>query len=133
MARPRTGKALSAAERMRRYRVRRRAAGLRPATTWKPARALDEIKAKAELIRTLAKAYGASSLFLFGSAARGEDGHGSDLDFMVEMEHGRSLFDLVGLAEDLELALGRKVDLATRTSLKPLVRVEAERDAVRIV
>jgi hypothetical protein len=34
MARPRTGKALSAAERMRRYRARRRAAGLRAHTSW---------------------------------------------------------------------------------------------------
>jgi hypothetical protein len=36
MARPSTGKALSAAERMRRYRARRRAAGLRAATRWAP-------------------------------------------------------------------------------------------------
>jgi len=36
MARPRTGKALSAAERMRRYRARRRAAGLRTTTRWSP-------------------------------------------------------------------------------------------------
>ena len=36
MARPRTGKALSAAERMRRYRARRRAAGLRTTTRWAP-------------------------------------------------------------------------------------------------
>jgi hypothetical protein len=36
MARPRTGKALPAAERMRRYRARRRAAGLRPAGGWTP-------------------------------------------------------------------------------------------------
>ena len=39
MARPRTGSALTAAERMRRYRARRRAAGLRPLTTWTPQRA----------------------------------------------------------------------------------------------
>jgi len=36
MARPRSGKALSAAERMRRYRARRRAAGLRATTRWSP-------------------------------------------------------------------------------------------------
>jgi predicted nucleotidyltransferase len=102
-------------------------------TTWKPRRALDEVRAKVELIRTLARAHGASAIFLFGSAARGEDRPGSDLDFMVEMEQGRSLYDLIGLADDLELVFGRKVDLGTRSSLKPLVRVEAERDAVRIV
>jgi hypothetical protein len=36
MARPRTGKALSDAERMRRYRARRRATGLRAVTRWVP-------------------------------------------------------------------------------------------------
>ncbi len=36
MARPRQQSALSAAERMRRYRARRRAAGLRALTTWAP-------------------------------------------------------------------------------------------------
>jgi len=36
VARPRTGKALTAAERMRRYRARRRAAGLRAVTNWTP-------------------------------------------------------------------------------------------------
>src|SRR5688572_31640199 len=35
--RPPTGRALSAAERMGRYRARQRAAGLRPATRWQPA------------------------------------------------------------------------------------------------
>ena len=34
--RPPTGRALSAAERMRRYRSRQRSAGLRAATRWQP-------------------------------------------------------------------------------------------------
>jgi len=37
--RPPTGRALTAAERMRRYRVRQRAAGLRVSTRWQPATA----------------------------------------------------------------------------------------------
>ena len=133
MARPATGTALSAAERMRRYRARRRAAGLRTAAAWKPRRARDELLAKIELIRTLASAHGVRSLELFGSAARGEDRPNSDLDFIVELEPGRSLLDLIGLADDLELALGRKVDLGTRASLKPAIRDAAERDALRIL
>ena len=133
MARPSTGKALSAAERMRRYRVRRRAAGLRPATVWKPARALEEVQAKADLIRTLAKAHGATSVFLFGSAARGEDRPGSDLDFIVELEPGRSLLDLIGLGQDLEAAFGRKVDAFTRGGLKPRVLSRARKEAIKII
>ena len=127
-----SGKALSAAERMRRYRARRRAAGLRDLRAWKPRLARDEVLAKADLIRSLARAHGATSISLFGSAARGEDRPGSDLDFMVELEDGRSLLDLIGLAQDLEAVFGRKVDVGTRSSLKPGVRSSAERDAIRI-
>jgi predicted nucleotidyltransferase len=133
MARPRTGNALSAAERMRRYRARRRAAGLRAATLWKPARAREEVLAKVDLIRTLAKARGATSVALFGSAARGEDRPDSDLDFVVELEPGRSLLDLIGLGQDLEATFGRKVDIGTRGSLKPHLRASVERDAIRII
>lgn len=88
---------------------------------------------KQALIRTLARAHGARSVELFGSAARGEDGPGSDLDFIVELEPGRSLLDLIGLAEDLQEALGRKVEAITAAGMKPRVLAEARRDAVRIV
>lgn len=118
---------------MRRYRVRRRAAGLRYVRAWKPQLARDEVLAKADLIRTLARAHGATSVALFGSAARAEDRPGSDLDFFVELEPGRSLFDLIGLAQDLEAAFGRKVDIGTRGSLKPRIRASAERDAIRLL
>ena len=133
MARPRIGKALSAAERMRRYRVRRRDAGLRASTTWKPAHALDDIVSKTDLIRTLARAHGATSIELFGSAARGDDRPDSDLDFMVELEPGRSLLDLVALNQDLEAALGRKVEAFTKAGLKPRVLAQALKEAIRIV
>ncbi|HEX6268403.1 MAG TPA: nucleotidyltransferase family protein [Burkholderiales bacterium] len=133
MARPRTGKALSAAERMRRYRVRRRAAGLRAVAAWAPSSIRDQVLAKADLIRTLAKAHGAVSIELFGSAARGKDRPDSDIDVMVEMEEGRSLLDLIGLGDDLEAALGRKVDTVSKSAMKPRVLARARKDAVRVV
>ncbi|HUG77701.1 MAG TPA: nucleotidyltransferase family protein [Burkholderiales bacterium] len=88
---------------------------------------------KADLIRTLARAYGARSIELFGSAARGEERPGSDLDFMVELEPGRSLLDLIGLGEDLQQALGRKVEAVSKPAMKPRVLARAQRDAIRIV
>src|SRR5438105_3787824 len=133
MARPRTGKAFSAAERMRRYRVRRRAAGMRLSTAWTAQRARDVVVSKVELIRTLARAHGAKSLELFGSAARGEDTPDSDLDFMVELEPGRNLLDLIGLSEDLQALLGRKVETVTKAGMKPRVLADARKDAIRIV
>lgn len=98
-----------------------------------PGGARDEVLRRQALIRTLAKAHGARSVALFGSAARGEERPGSDLDFIVELEPGRSLLDLIGLAEDLQEALGRKVEAVTPGGMKPHVLVEARRDAVRIV
>jgi predicted nucleotidyltransferase len=118
---------------MRRYRARRRAAGLRYLRAWKPRLAREEVLAKADLIRSLARAHGVTSVALFGSAARGEDRPGSDLDFIVELQPGRSLLDLIGLAQDLEAVFDRKVDVGTRGSLKPSVRASAERDAIPIV
>lgn len=93
----------------------------------------DQVLRKRSLIRTIAKAHGARSVELFGSAARGEDRPGSDLDFMVELERGRSLLDLIGMAHDLEEVLGRKVEVMTRAGMKPRVLTEARRDAVPIV
>jgi predicted nucleotidyltransferase len=89
--------------------------------------------AKAGLIRTLAKAHGAISIELFGSAARGEDRPNSDIDLMVEMEEGRSLLDLIGLGHDLEAALGRKVEAVSKRGMKPRVLAWASKDALRIV
>ena len=51
---------------------------------------------------------------------------------LVDIEPGRSLLDLIGLAEDLQEALGRKVEAVTAAGMKPRVLAEARRDAVRI-
>ena len=133
MGRPRTGKALTAAERMRRYRARRSAEGLRSVATWAPRSIREQVLAKADLIRTLAKAHGATSIELFGSAARGEDRHDSDIDLMVEFEPGRSLLDLIGLSDDLRAALGRDVEAVNKPAMKPRVLAQARKEAVRIV
>ena len=107
--------------------------GLQDEAPYAGGRARGEVLRRQALIRTLAKAHGARSVELFGSAARDQDGPGSDLDFLVELEPGRSLLDLIGLAEDLQEALGRKVEAITAAGMKPRVLAEARRDAVRIV
>lgn len=118
---------------MRRYRVRRKAAGLRGTVSWAPRSIRDQVLAKADLIRTLAKAHGASSIELFGSTARGEDRPDSDIDLMVEMEPGRSLLDLIGLNDDLETALGRKVEAISKSGMKPRVLAQARKEAIKVV
>ena len=59
---------------------------------------------------------------MFGSVARGEDRFDSDVDLLVEMQDDRSLLDLVGLEQELEELLQRKVDGLTDASIHPAIR-----------
>lgn len=69
---------------------------------------------------------------VFGSWARGEGAAGSDVDFLVEFEEGRSLLDLVGLQQDLTDALGVEADVVTYASLHPLLRDQVLREQVQL-
>ena len=80
------------------------------------------LQTKREEILRIATAYGARSVRVFGSAARGDSGPSSDVDFLVELEDGRSLFDLVGLQQDLEKTLGRHVDVVEPEGLHWYIR-----------
>jgi predicted nucleotidyltransferase len=84
--------------------------------------ALDSIVARRDEILAIMRAHGASNPRLFGSVARGEDRPESDIDFLVDMESGRSLIDLIGLQQALESSLGRRVDLLTPPSLNRHMR-----------
>jgi hypothetical protein len=80
------------------------------------------------------KARGATSLYLFGSAARDEAKAGSDLDVFIDYDPKKkfSLVDLVGIKLLLEDELGIKIDVTTRDSLHPMLRKDIERSAVRV-
>jgi predicted nucleotidyltransferase len=69
---------------------------------------------------------------LFGSVARNEARPGSDIDILVELqpEAPIDLFDYVAIIQYLDDLFPNPVDVANRGTLKPLVRPEAERDAV---
>jgi uncharacterized protein len=62
--------------------------------------------------------------------ARGEADNQSDVDFLVDLDPGRSLLDLGGLQFALEALLGCPVDVVTERGLKPRVRERAPREAV---
>jgi hypothetical protein len=68
----------------------------------------------------IAAKHGAFNVRVFGSVARGEADEHSDLDFLVELQPGRSLLDLGGLQYDLEAALGCRVDaVSERVGVSP--------------
>ena len=82
----------------------------------------EQLILKRKDILRLAKRYGVTRLRIFGSVARGEATPDSDIDFLVEMEPERSLFDLGGLLVELEALLGCKVDVLTEKSLHWYIR-----------
>ncbi len=52
----------------------------------------------------------------------GEAREQSDIDLLVEMQAGRSLFDLIALGQELEDLLGRKVDILTDGGVSPYLK-----------
>lgn len=92
----------------------------------------DVLSRKRDEIAKIAAIHGARNIRVFGSVARGEADEKSDIDFLVEMEPGRSLLDLGGLLMDLQEALGRDVDVVTERGLNPRIRDRVLREAVSL-
>ena len=90
------------------------------------------LKEKHKDILSIAAKYGAHNVRVFGSLARGEADEQSDIDFLVEMEPGRSLLDLGGLQAELEALLGCPVDVVTEKGLKARIRGRVLAEAVPV-
>ena len=87
---------------------------------------------KREEILRIAAGRGARNVRVFGSVARGEADEESDIDFLVEMEPGRSLLDMGGLLMDLRDLLGRKVDVVSERGIKTRIRERVLREAISL-
>ena len=69
---------------------------------------------------------------VFGSVARGDDRADSDVDFLVDVEPGRTLLDVIALEQDLQALLQRSVSVLTDDGLSPYLqrRILAEASAL---
>jgi uncharacterized protein len=85
---------------------------------------------KREDILRVASKRGAYNVRVFGSVARGEADSQSDIDLLVDLEPGRSLFDLGGLLMDLQDLLGHKVDVVTERGLRERIRARVLKEAI---
>ena len=90
----------------------------------------DALKNKREDVLRIAQKRGAYRIRVFGSVARGDARPESDIDFLVEMEPGRSLLDLGGLVSGLRELFGRDVDVVTERGLKPRIRARVLAEAI---
>ena len=89
---------------------------------------IERLDPQLKLLRSL----GVESLSLFGSAARNESGAQSDADFLVRFRAPPSYDRFMDLKQLLEDTLGVRVDLVTNDALRPAMRENVERDAIRV-
>lgn len=90
----------------------------------------DLVREKKEEILGIANLHGAHNVRIFGSVAGRESATESDVDFLVELEPGRSLLDHVALVQDLEELLGCKVDVVEPEALHWYIRDRVLNEAV---
>ena len=86
---------------------------------------------RAAILR-LAGQHGARNVRVFGSIVHGESRPDSDIDFLVDLDPGRDLFDLGGLLADLKDLLKTDVDLVEAGCLHPYIRNRVLAEAVEL-
>ena len=95
---------------------------------------LDEIRARRDEIYAIARKHKAEKLWVFGSCARKEERPDSDVDFIVSLDDGASLFTLSRLKTSLADILARKVDVVSRRCLDDgsIFAREARKDLIAV-
>lgn len=77
-------------------------------------------------------ALGVKSLSVFGSVATGKARADSDLDFLVEFQGPSTFEGYMSLKELLEAELGVRIDLVTLRALRPQLRDQILREAIKV-
>ncbi len=78
---------------------------------------LDQVRQYAPQLLEIAQKHGIAKIYVFGSVARGEATALSDVDFLVEMQEGASLFGVGGFSYETEKLLGVSVDVVPMSVL----------------
>jgi predicted nucleotidyltransferase len=84
---------------------------------------------KGEIIR-LAEMRGCRNVRVFGSIVHGANGPDSDVDFLVDLDSGRTIFDLAKFLGDLRDLLGTEIDVVESRSIHPYIRDRVLAEAV---
>jgi len=79
------------------------------------------------------KRHGVTRAGVFGSCARGNMAEGSDVDLLVEIRPDISLLDFIRIKQEVEEALGSKVDLVEYDAIKPLLMEQILSEQVPIL
>ena len=89
-------------------------------------------KMKTKILPVLKK-YQVRKASFFGSITRGDFSNDSDIDILVELSNELSLFDFIGLKNELEDTVDRKVDLVEYETIKEPLREKILAEQVHIL
>ncbi|MGL4498965.1 MAG: nucleotidyltransferase family protein [Planktothrix sp.] len=93
----------------------------------------DQLQQRRDEILAIAQQHGAFNVRIFGSVARGEEREDSDIDFLIDYDLAKiSSWFPVGLIQDLEQLLNRKVDVVTAKSLHYFIRDRIMAEAISL-
>ncbi len=87
------------------------------------------LKTRRKEILAIAARNGAVNVRVFGSVARGDNRPDSDIDFLVNLEAGRSLLNLARFLRELQSLLGQNVDVVTEAGLRARIKPNVLREA----
>ncbi|MEI6401808.1 MAG: nucleotidyltransferase domain-containing protein [Actinomycetota bacterium] len=90
----------------------------------------DLVLARRDEIKAIVARHSGRAVAIFGSVARGDERPGSDIDFLVELEPSARPFEILAIGVELEEALGVRVDVGTRASLRNHLRDAVLAEAV---
>jgi predicted nucleotidyltransferase len=91
----------------------------------------EELQKQRPAIYAIASKYGIENIRVFGSVARGDADEQSDVDLMVHLQQGKTLFDLIGFKGEMEAFLHQDVDVVEIEAVKnPLRKRYMLEDAV---
>lgn len=92
---------------------------------------IKDIKKK---IKPILKRNDVKKAAIFGSFARGEEKKNSDIDILIRYKNDdKSLLDFVGLKLELEEKLGKKVDLAEYSMIRPRIKGRILKEQIHIL
>lgn len=87
------------------------------------------LKTHRDEILNIAARNGAVNVRVFGSVARGDFHAGSDIDFLVNLQAGRSLLDLARMLREIQSLLNYPVDIVTEAGLRPRIKQQVLKEA----
>ena len=93
---------------------------------------LEMLHEKRSHILELAQRHGVTSVRVFGSVVRGQDKAASDIDLLVTVGAETTSWFPAGLILDLQVLLGRRVEIVTERGLNPALRDGVLAEAVHI-